>query len=42
MTQTEAFSLLPEEEQQAVINANTAEGQANAPATANAQGTPCN
>jgi hypothetical protein len=42
MTQTEAFFALPPEQQQAIRDANIAEGQANAPATANAQGTPCN
>ncbi len=42
MTQTPAFLALPPEQQQAIKDAVTAEGQANAPATQNAQGTTCN
>ncbi len=42
MQNTQAFQSLPLEQQQAAINAVIAEGQANAPATQDAQGTPCN
>ncbi len=42
MQNTQAFLALPAAERQAAIDAVTAEGQANASATANAQGTPCN